>query len=141
MKNIKLLASNLEIFIPNDSVYLTKKKKVCDLCDTVETHLKSRATGIWSSSHFKNNPTATTGPACHCKHFCFNRQDPNVVSPNKDFVCGHNHIGVCIECENINELPIAIDNLYNYVAHHVAEKNDCEDKIKQVFSSSTTINN
>ena len=136
MINIKLLASSLEVFLPRDDLdYPIQKKNLEDLCDVVETHLKSRDTGIWSSKHLKNNPNATTGPACHCKHFCFNRKDNKVSSPNENFVCGHNHIGVCIECEKLNELPIAIDDLCRYVENKVEEEESEFHKFKKVFST------
>jgi len=116
MINIKVLADNLQTFLPIDQIqtYLTKKERLNRLCDKVEIHLKSRESGLWSGNHFKRNNNYATGPSCHCKFFCFNKKDPSIKEEdaNPNFICGHNHSGSCIECEEMIDLHNLIDETF-----------------------------
>ena len=135
MINIKDLVDNLQTLLPYDRIhaYLPKKERLKILCDKVELHLKSRESGLWTANHFKRNNQSTTGPSCHCKFFCFNKKDQSIKEEdvNSNFICGHNHSGSCIECEEMLILHKLIGQTFEDVETTITE-NGNQTAIEQV---------
>jgi hypothetical protein len=93
------------------------------LCDgifqktvTVEAYVQDRC-GFWSLDHFGKgaggNRAADHGPACHCSWFAFGRIDPDVVLPvpAAAAICGHVHIGECVECNSLCSMAHQLQEL------------------------------
>jgi hypothetical protein len=83
---------------------------------TVEAYVKDRC-GFWSTNHFGKgaggNHAADHGPACHCSWFAFGRLDPAVdlPAPPGAQVCGHVHMGECVECKRLRDMTHQLQEL------------------------------
>lgn len=111
--NIRELLEHLRSYTAVLQISSAKIEEAKGMVDQAESFVKSRC-GFWSKAHFRCKDN--DGPSCHCRYFTFGKRDPSVpktaVSTDK---CGHNHTGVCKECEVLTDLPLLVDTIWDDV--------------------------
>ena len=127
--NIRKAMEHMLLMLPDDEGMKSHRNAVLESVQFCEEFSKCRERGLHSIYHFKDNPLASVGPACHCSYYLFGERDEIVpdLQANPLYPCGHNHRGICVDCERLHQLPDLIDTAYKYYADVLALEQKTEE--------------